>query len=144
MSESENPILVIDQISVRFATAMFENFCEIAPVGSNPKRYRGRTLRPVRAKIESVDANCQKFRSSVRFICACKPAGFTENHVLSAPIARHLVKRTTMSYDAKGFPHERWQNDLAFKFFVKVPTFAESNTEAPLMHRSRLQHRYHV
>lgn len=130
VATSENPILGIDKTSTRFFNAIFERFSQLAPECSNKKQYAGHGVRQVKAKMDHLTADCQKFRSALRFIRAYKPTGVTEDQVLSMTIAKHLGLRQTMSYDAKNFPHEQWVSNHAYKVLRNVPKFQEQAVES--------------
>lgn len=122
---SEDPIRGVEQASSLFYSTMFERFCSLAPEGANSKQYHGRQPRPVRAKWDAMAADCQKFRSAIRFIRACKPTGVSENEIVSMAIAKHLGKRATMSYDARSFPHYKWVYNQAFAVLRRIPKFRD-------------------
>lgn len=124
---TEDPIRGVDQTSQLFYSTMFERFCSLAPPGSSSKQYHGRQLRPVRAKWEAMAADCQKFRAALRFIRACKPTGVTEDEIMCMAVAKHLGKRTSMNYDARTFPEDKWVYHLAFRVLRRVPKFGEQN-----------------
>lgn len=123
VSTSEDPIAGIDQTSSRFNESMFKTFAAMAPSSASEKQYGARTPKSCRSKMNEVSADCQKFRSALRFISTCKPTGVSIEQILSLSIAKHLGKRESMSYDAKNFPHDQWNNHLAYKTLCKHPKF---------------------
>lgn len=130
IAASEDPIIGIDHTSLHFNRAMFEKFSAMATQGMSDKKYGERGLRPVRSKWDQISADCQKFRRALRFIKACNPTGVTEDQVISMAIAKHLGKRDTMAYDVRDFPHERWNNHLAYRVLHRVPKFKEDQSVA--------------
>lgn len=72
-----------------------------------------------------MSADCQKIRSVLGLIRACRPTGVTEEQILSMAIAKHLGMRETMSYDARDFPHEQWNNNNAYLILRCVPKFRD-------------------
>lgn len=55
---SENPIRDIDQTTNRFCHGLFEQFGQLEPRGYNTEQYCGREVKPIKAKIENVSADC--------------------------------------------------------------------------------------
>ena len=132
IAATEDPVLGIDQTSTHFNQGMYSSFCSFAPDGACAKQYSGRGARPSRAKWDSISADCQKFRSALRFIRMCEPSGVTEDNIFSMAVAKHLGKRSTMSYDARDYPYERCNNHLAFKVLRRVPKFQDQNDSEPI------------
>lgn len=122
---SEDPETGTDQTAGRFKKTMFERFKTFAPELCSEKTYGARTAKAVRAKFDEVSADLQKFRESLRFIHSCNPTGVTEDGIFSMAVAKHLGKRTTMSYDAKDYPHDLWKSHLAFKILKTHPKYSD-------------------
>lgn len=124
---TEDPIVGIDQTAGRFRATMFQKFKDMAPDDAHEKTYGGRTPKSVRAKVDEVAADVQKFRNSMKRVKSCNPTGVNISEILSMSIAVHLGKRDTMSYEARNFPHTQWRNHLAYGVLKSHPKFSDES-----------------
>lgn len=105
---------------------LFDLFRSFASAADTSKQYKGCGLLHTRAKWDYISSDCQKLSSAIRFIRMCKPTGVTEHKIISMAITKNLFKREKMAYDAKDYPHSKWEHRLAFKLLQGVPKFQDT------------------
>lgn len=125
---SEDAIAGVDQTATRFRETMFEKYKSFAPKGCSRKSYGGRSPKSVRAKFNEVATDIQKFREALRCIRAANPTGVTEHEVISMSIAKHLGKRSGMSYEVRSYLHSEWKNNLAYEVLRLHPKLSDERS----------------
>lgn len=123
--ESEDSVSGIDQTAARFRCTMFVRFKELAQSDDIQKTYFGRTGKSVRAKIDKIAADVQKFRDPFCRARACNPTGVNKDEVINMEISVQLPKHSSMDYDALSFPQWNWRNHLSFRMLALNQKFSD-------------------
>lgn len=131
---TQDPVVGIEQTSAAFWKKAYELFCSLRTTDATDKQYNGRNVKAVRSKFEAISQDVSKFRIALRSVHMFQPTGTTEPQNLSMAIALHLKKRTTVSYDAKDYPHNQWVHHLAYHKLKYLPKYSyDSLTDASMI-----------
>lgn len=90
---------------------------------ASKKSYSRRGIKAARSKFEAISAGMQKFNIAKQEVRAFQPSGTMANQNLSMSITRHLSKMSTITYDAKDFPHEERIHHLSYEEFGHISKF---------------------
>lgn len=123
-SVSQGPVYIIEHTSPTFFKKMFELLTSMSTSNSGEKEYLCRGLKASRLKFETISADVQKFKISLRAIRAFQPTGTMEGQNLSMVIALHTVKKATITYEAKDLYHSTWNKHIAYEELKALPNYS--------------------